>query len=591
MEIAELLRAVAASYKLKNEDKYRFQIIAYDKAADSVEHASSELKDLWDEGKLDELAGIGKSISQHLGEVFKTGKSKHFAEVMSGLPPQIFDLMAIPGIGVKTAYKLVKGLNIKKDNSVKQLKEHAEIGNIGKLEGFGKDSETDILRSIKEVEGRPRRYLLPYAENISSDICEWIRNDPSVIRVDALGSIRRKVSTVGDIDISASSDKPLDVIEHFVKYPKTQRVIEKGKSSASIVITPDIQIDLMVQKPVSYGSLLQHFTGSKHHNIALREYALKRKLSLSEYGIRKIGKKGLDTFETEEDFYKALGLEWIPPEIREDNGEIEASLNQAEGKTPGLPNLVDVIDIKSDLQIHSNFNIETSHDIGLSSIEEIVDKANSLNYEYLALTEHNPSHSKHNKNEIIDILKRKKEAVDKINDSYVKSVKGSVRYVFNSLEIDILQNGVLPVSDLGMELLDFALVSIHSSFRLSRNIMTKRVLSALSHPKVKIFAHPTGRIIGKREGIELNWETIFDYCLKNNKFLEINADPMRLDLPDFLVKEAVKFGIKLDLGTDAHHIDLMDNMQYGVSVAIRGWATKKDIINCLSLTEFIKVLL
>ena len=160
-----------------------------------------------------------------------------------------------------------------------------------------------------------------------------------------------------------------------------------------------------------------------------------------------------------------------------------------------------------------------------------------------------------------------------------------------SLERVVLQNGVLPVSDLGMELLDFALVSIHSSFRLPRNIMTKRVLSALSHPKVKIFAHPTGRIIGKREGIELNWETIFDYCLKNNKFLEINADPMRLDLPDFLVKEAVKFGIKLDLGTDAHHIDLMDNMQYGVSVAIRGWATKKDIINCLSLTEFIKVLL
>ena len=584
-EIAELLRAVAAAYQLAGEEKNRFRIIAYQRAADAVEHASSELKDLWDEGALAEIPGIGKSISEHLDELFRIGRSKHFQSVLRGLPPQMFDLMAIPGIGAKTAYKLVKKLAISQKSAVEDLEKLAKSGMIRTLEGFGVESEKDIVKSIEEVRGRTKRHLLPYAQVIAEEVIDWLAVCPFVKRADPLGSLRRKASTVGDIDIAVASDNPKAVIDHFVSYSKAQRVLEKGDISAGIVLPGDIQVDLMVQPPLAYGALLQHFTGSKHHNIALREYAIKRGLSLSEYGI-KLKAKGskLKKFSTEEEFYGALGLEWIAPELREDMGEIAFALKHK------LPKLVELKSIKADLQIHSSFDIETSHDLGESSFEDVILKANGLGYEYLAFTEHNPSHSKHTESQITDLIKRKKDVIDKINYSFVKSQNGSVKKVFNSLEIDVLPNGFLPIPEKALEYLDFALISIHSSFRLAKDEMTKRVISALSHPKVKVFAHPTARKLGKREGIELNWKTIFNFCLKHNKWLEINGDPMRLDLPDFLVHEAVKAGVKLTLGTDAHHIDAMDNMEYGVSVARRGWAERKDIVNTGHLKEFEKVL-
>jgi DNA polymerase (family 10) len=338
----------------------------------------------------------------------------------------------------------------------------------------------------------------------------------------------------------------------------------------------------MVQEPDSYGSLLQHFTGSKHHNIALREYAIKHDMSLSEYGIKKKGKMVKCT--SEEEFYKTLGMEWIPPELREDSGEIEAALNHK------LPKLVELFDVKADLQIHSDFDVETSHDLGESSMEEIIKQGSAQGYEYLAFTEHNPSQSGHTEKQTVEILKKKSEKIEQLNYSLRKSGKKGVQKVFNSLEIDILPDGKLPVPNEGLETLDFALVSIHSSFSLDRATMTRRVLSALSHPKVKIFAHPTARKLNEREGIELNWPEIFDFCLKNRKWIEINADPMRLDLPDTLVREAVKKGVKLTLGTDAHHKDGLRNMEFGVSVARRGWATDSDIINTRSLSEFEKLL-
>lgn len=292
----------------------------------------------------------------------------------------------------------------------------------------------------------------------------------------------------------------------------------------------------------------------------------------------------LQTFKTEKEFYSFLGLDYIEPELREDAGEIEASLNHK------LPNLVKIEDIKADLQIHSSFNIETSHDLGESSMESIIKKADELKYEYIAFTEHNPSQKGHTDSQIIEILKRKKDKVEQLNYSLSKSNIKYVQRVFNSLEIDIMPNGNLPVPEAGLATLDFALVSIHSSFDQSRTEMTKRVLSALSHPKAKIFAHPTARKINEREGIELNWPEIFEFCVKHNKWLEIDTDPMRLDLPDTLVREAVKTGVKLTMGTDAHHVDGMNNMATGISVARRGWAEKKNIINALTLEDFEKVI-
>lgn len=570
IQIAELLRNVAAAYQLKDEVKNKFKIAAYDRAADAVEHATSELKDLWDDGKLDEVPGIGPGIASHLDELFRKGKSKHFELLLKGIPSDAFKLMELPGIGIKTALKLIK-----------------------------EQPKNEIKKMLSEVEkkNKERRLLLPYAVKISSLIIDWIRKEPLALRVEPLGSLRRKVATIGDIDIAVASTQPKKVIEHFSKYPKTVKVLEKGDVSCSIIVPGDIQVDLMVQKPKGFGSLLQHLTGSKHHNIALREFALKKSLSLSEYGIRPVKNLKRTTgtavrikkFRDEKSFYNFLGLEYIEPELREDAGEIEAAFAHK------LPKLVKLTDVKSDLQIHSNFDIETSHDLGASSMQDIIEKGNQLGYEYLAFTEHNPSKSKHSQKQIVDILKRKREAVDKINYSIVNSVKSRrkttlarVKKVFNSLEIDIMPDGSVPVSNEGLNTLDFALVSIHSSFGLSRDKMTRRVISALMHPKIKIFAHPTARKLNEREGIELDWPKIFDFCIKNNKWLEINADPARLDLPDTLVREAIKSGVKLTLGTDAHHKDHMDNMIYGVWVARRGWARANDIINTLKLKDFEK---
>lgn len=584
LEIAELLRAVAASYELKDAQRNKFRIIAYERAADAVEHATSELKDLWDEGKLAEVPGVGPNIAAHLDELFRKGKSQHFQGIMKGYSPNIFKLIKIQGIGPKTAYKLVTELGLEKSKDVlKDLEKLSQKGKIAQLEGFGESSQAEITQSLNESKNKSKRVLLPYAESITAEVISWMKALKSVERIDPLGSLRRKAATVGDIDFSVATEKPLEVIEHFTKYPKAKRIIEKGERTASIIVTPEIQIDLMTQPLASYGALLQHFTGSKHHNIALREYALKKGLSLSEYGIKNKEEK-LKNYQTEEEFYKDLGMEWIPPELREDTGEIEIALEYK------LPKLIELKNIKCDLQIHSDFNIETSHDLGESSMEEIIQKGNELNYEYLAFTEHNPSKSGHSENKIVDLIKRKKEAVDKLNYSLVKDMKVSVKKVFNSLEVDIMPDGTLPVPEKAFEYLDFILVSIHSSFRLNKSEMTKRILTALAHPKAKIFAHPTARKINEREGIEINWPEVFEFCKKNKKWIEINADPMRLDLPDNLVKEAVDFGIKLTMGTDAHHKEGLNNMQYGINVARRGWAKSSDIINTLSLEEFEKMI-
>ncbi len=579
IQIAELLRDVAATYQLQDVKKNFFKIAAYARAADAIEHATSELKDIWDEGKLEDVPGVGPSIAQHLGELFKTGHSKHFESVLKDIPPEAFKLMKLPGIGIKTAMKII------------------EAGDKQGLAGAAakKDLE-DKLKEVSDLEKKEKRHLLPYASLVASDILTYMKKNKLVEKIDPLGSLRRQVSTVGDIDFSVATKSPVEVLNYFVKYPKTQKVIEKGEHSASIIVPGGIQVDLIAQEPDSYGSLLAHFTGSKHHNIALREYALKKGLSLNEYGIKKVDEDPkvakYRKFDTEKKFYEALDLSWIPPEMREDMGEIEIA------KTAKLPQLVELKGIKADLQMHSSYDIETSHDLGESSMEELIMKANELNYEYLAFTEHNPSKKGHTQKDIVEILKRKREKVDKINlslrdqqnYSLSNSYKGSVKKVFNSLEIDIGKEGDLPVENEGLETLDFALVSVHSVFDLSKEEMTKRVLNALSIPKVKIFAHPTARKIQEREGIELDWPKIFEFCLKNNKFLEINADPMRLDLPDNLVREAVKFSVKMTLGTDAHHKDGLNNMTWGVNVARRGWCEARDIINTRNLIEFEKII-
>jgi len=575
-----LLRNVAAGYRIKNDFKYKFQIIAYERAADAVEHLTADIKDIADEGKLEDIPGVGPSIAQHLAEIVKTGQSKHFEEITSGIPPAVFELMKLKGVGPKTALAFSKSFGISKaENAIAKLKD-----------ALKKDAtQTKILKAIDEYARKDTRMLLSYADGVAEEVVEWLKKSPAVLEVNTLGSIRRRVATVGDIDIAVASNKSQIVIDHFCKYPKAKSVLEQGDKTASVILGNGLQIDLMLGESKAYGALLAHFTGSKHHNIKLREHALKLGYSLSEYGIKNINDKKendkkVKVFNTEEKLHSFLGMDYIEPELREGNEEIEVAIKHR------LPKLVELADIKGDLQIHSNIDVQPSHDLGQSSLREIVDKANKLGYEYVALTDHNPSFKNHTPEQVVKILKNRMKTIEEFNTSLKTVENNGVKKLYNSLEVDILPSGKLALPDEAFDYLDFILVSIHSVFDQSREVMTKRLLTALSYPKVKILAHPTARKITKRESVEADWLRISEFCAQKGIAVEINADPMRLDLPDFLVKEVQKSGVMFSLGTDSHHVAMMDNMAYGVAVARRGWLTADRIMNTLSFNEFERII-
>ncbi len=579
-EFAKLLRDVAASYTIKDEIKYRFQVIAYQRAADQIEHLNTELKDIVESEKQEKIPNIGPTIMGYIKEYVTEGKVKHFEEVIKKIPEAVFPLLDVPSFGPKRAYKIASFFKLNNPNTaIDDVEKLANEGKIAGLESFGEKSQSDILRAIKEYrlgKTKTSRMVLPYAYELARKVISYLRTSKYIIDAYPLGSLRRRVSTVGDIDIAASTKNPKESIEHFTKYPQTERIIEKGDRTSSIIISGGRQVDLMVQYPEGFGSLLQHFTGSKSHNIGLREYALKKGLSLSEYGIKELKKKGspLKKIKSEEDFYKYLGLQFIPPEIRENTGEIQLA------ETNRLPKLIGEKDIKGDLHIHSSYPIEPSHDLGNNTFLQMLEEAKKLGYEYIGFSEHNPSYSKHNASEIYKILSIRKDTIEQINKSN-KDIR-----VINLLEVDILANGALAIDEKALSLVDAVIVSIHSVFNMEENKMTERILKGFSHPKAKILAHPTGRLLNERAGVEANWAKIFDFAKKHNKALEINAWPARLDLTDILVKQAKDNGNKFIINTDSHDVSHMLNMPYGVSVARRGWCTKQDVLNTLPFKDF-----
>lgn len=586
-EITSILRNVAASYAIKDEAKHRFQIIAYNKAAEAIERSTIELKNLVTEEKLEAIEGVGPSIAGNIEELLKTGKSKHFEEIMRDISPAVFPLLMVPSFGPKKANKLVCHFRLETPETViDDVYKLAQTDKISGLPSFGEKSQQDIIKAIDSYKlgaSKTARMVLPYATDLAEQLLSYLKKSKYVLKAYPLGSLRRQVSTIGDIDIAVATHHPAEVLEYFTKYPHKERVLEKGEATSSILVGAGKHIDLMVQPPARFGSLLQHFTGSKNHNVHLREYALKKGLSLSEYGIKRISASNknkkvresdeVETFESEEKFYNAIGLAFIPPEMREDTGEIELAIKNE------LPILVELKDIKGDFHLHSNYPIEPSHDLGKDSFEVMLKKAKELKYEYVGFSEHNPSVSQHSTKQIIDIISRRKEKIDQLNSSnkYVR--------VFSLLETDILANGEIALPNEAFDLLDASIVSIHSSFSMDKKDMTKRVLSGLAHPKAKILAHPTGRLLNQRPGYDLNWEEIFEFVVKNNKALEINSSPLRLDLPDELVREAIKHGVKFFINTDSHMVSYMDVMRFGVSVARRGFATKHDILNTYSYNK------
>lgn len=582
VEIAKLLREVAASYAIQDEAKYRFQIIAYQKAADSIESQTAQIKDYVKEDKLDSIPSVGPSIRSHLEELIKTGRVKHFEQIMRPIPKAVFPLLEIPRFGPKTAYKLVKEFSLRNPKTVMDdIENLTKNKKIESVAGFGEKSQEDILQAIiefKKGKTKTARMVLPYAFEIADKIVFYLKQSKEIIEAVPLGSLRRMMPTVGDIDIAVATNNPKAAIDHFVKYPYKERILEQGPTTASVLTSGGKQIDLMTQPPNGFGALLQHFTGSKNHNVHLREHALKIGLSLSERGIKPISKdsKKIKPYSNEKDFYKALGMDWVPPEIREDTEEIELAIKH------NLPKLVQLSDIKGDLHIHSNYEIESSHDFGQDSMRDMLINAKNLGYEYLGFSEHNPSVSRHNNSELYTILARRNEYIEQIK-SDIKNVR-----VIKLLEVDILVSGNIAIDNKTLELLDGAIVSIHSSFAMNKKDMTKRIIKGLSHPKAKIFAHPTGRMLNQRQGYDVDFDQIFDYCKKNNKALEINSWPNRLDPPDAIIKQGVENGIKFVINTDSHALTQMTLMRYGVAMARRGWAKKSDILNALEYNEFIK---
>ena len=570
-EVAKLLEMVAAAFEVKDEDFFRTR--AYRNAAASIEHLTSDIKDIWEEGKLDDIPGVGPNLAQHLDELIRTGGVKHFENEVKGLPEGMFELLSLEGVGAKTAYKLAKELKLNRaSTAISKLRKALKSGKVKEIEGFGETSEQEIMKAIESNVGDKDRLLLPEAERVALEVVSYLKKSGLADEIEVLGSLRRRMATVGDVDLAVKTDEPVKLMEYLRKFSGIRKVLSTGSKTTMFIHKSGRQVDVKTQSPDKWGSMLQHYTGSKLHNIHLRKIALEKGLSLSEHGIKR--KDKLTKYADEEGFYNALGMEYIPPELREDAGEIEAAMRKK------VPALIELAEIRGDMHIHTNLEIATSHDGGISGVDELLTRAKELGYEYIGLSDHNPKLTGLSEKKRLDLVKRRSEAIEKQTSSSETGVK-----TFVGMEVDIRPSGELAVSDEILGLLDYAIVSVHASFKQSKAEATKRVLAALSHPNVKVFGHPTGRMLNKREGLDYDWDKVFELCLKRRIALEINSSPERLDLPDMLVRDAVKKGVKLVIDTDAHAAEHMEGMKYGVSVARRGWAEKKAVMNTLTYSE------
>jgi DNA polymerase (family 10) len=575
-DIVHLLKSVAAVYLLKGAN--RFRMIAYQKAADAIEPLTQEVYDIWQNGQLNTIQGLGPSLQAHLDEYFQNPKGSYLEKQLSTVPAPVFELMRAPGIGPMKAFKIVTSLNLKSPETVfNDVRKAASNNKIAELESFGEKSQNDILKAIDILEERgtkEERMTLPIAIKLAEDVTQYLKRHSHVKKVEPMGSLRRRAPTIGDIDLLAVVDEKHmeEVVSYFVQYPHKISIEAEGMDKGAIMASGGRRVDLRVVPESQYGSMIQYFTGSKAHNIKLREIGLKKGYSLNEFGIKEVKTGKVHSFITEEGFYSFLGLDCPAPEIREGYEEIKLAMAHK------LPNLVEAKDIRGDFHIHSSFDVTTSHDLGEDPIEVVAQKAYEIGYEYIAFSEHNPARGKLTDSEITDIMKRKREAIEAYNKG-----KSLPIHIFNSLEIDIQPDGSLALPESAFQYLDLCIVSLHSSFRMSKTDMTQRILKAFTHPKVKIMGHPTGRLLGKREEVDADWPDIIKEAKKRDIALEINASPDRLDLPEGLVRQAVANGNKLVINTDAHAARHLDGMEFGVYVARRGWAEKSDIMNAKPL--------
>jgi DNA polymerase (family 10) len=551
-DIARILDRIGDVLEFKGENV--FKVNAYRRAARALDDLAEDVQAIKEQGRLRQIPGIGSGMAEKVEEYLSTGKIGKHEELTKDLPPRLMDLLNIPGLGPKTLQLAYERLGVR---DLEDLKRVIADGNLAGLPGMGAKKVENIQKGIEHLMGSRQRIPLGVAYPLVQTIVGELEKIAGVSRVSAAGSLRRMRETIGDIDILATGKKGAVIIEEFCQLPLVERILAQGDTKGSVIVEGGTQVDLRVVEEAAYGAALQYFTGSKDHNIKLREMAKAGGLKISEYGVFK-GQRKLSG-KTEEEVYKVLGLPLIPPELREDRGEIEAGLKG------DLPELVEAKKILGDLHVHSEFSD------GASTLEEIAAEGKDLGYKYVAICDHSRS-VKYAGGLSADRLERQGEEIRRLN-SKLKGIQ-----LLAGSEVDIKGDGSLDFPDRLLEKLDIVLAAIHQGFKQR---VTERMCRAMENPHVDVIVHPTGRLISRREGYEVDLEAVLKKAAETRTALEINAYYDRLDLNDMNCLRAGKLGVKVAIGTDAHHSNQMWMLQLGVGVARRGWLEAKDVVNTL----------
>ncbi|MBX4200663.1 DNA polymerase/3'-5' exonuclease PolX [Candidatus Parcubacteria bacterium] len=568
-EIAEIFYQIARFLQI---DGVQFKPYAYQKAAASLEGLKDDVGDIYRKGgrkALEEIPGIGKAMSEHIEEYLKTKKVKFLEEFKKGLPVKMDELLRVEGLGPKKIKVLYEKLGIK---NLKDLEKAVKKHQIAPLFGFGETTEKNIVQGLEFAKQNKGRVLLHAILPTAREVLKKLEALPEVKKASLAGSLRRRKETIGDVDFLVVSKNPKKVMDFFVKLPGVKKIWGQGGTKASVHMAEGFDMDLRVVPAESYGSALQYFTGSQAHNIVTRKIAIDKGLKLSEYGVFKGSTRIAG--KTEEEVYKAIGLDYIEPELREDNGEVDAYL------AGNLPKLVELKDIKGDLHCHSDWNG------GEHSIEVMAKTAMEKGYEYIGISDHSKTLQIENGLNEEKFLKQSL-AIKKINEKFRKD--GVSFRILHGCEADILKDGSIDIKDEVLAQLDYVIASVHLNTKMEKKEMMERLGKAMKNPNVDIIAHPTGRIVNQREEYAVDMDLLLKLAKETGTILEINSSE-RMDLRDFYIRRAKEEGVKMVINTDSHAKEHMDLMEYGVSQARRGWAEAKDIINTLPAEEFLKAL-
>jgi len=577
-ELAKIFNEIALYFEM---DGAPFKPQAYEKAAINLETLSEDVKDIYKKGgreALEEIPGVGKNIADKVIEYIKVGRIKEYEKLKKKTPVSIDELISVEGIGPKGVSYLYKKLKIK---NLKDLERAAKAGKIRNLPNFGKKKEQNILEGIEFVKRSKGRFLLGEILPKVQEIISELKKLKEIKQISEAGSVRRRKETIGDVDILITSPNPKKVIDYFTVMPGVVKIWGKGPTKASVRLSVGvgIDVDLRVLPNSQFGSALQYFTGSKEHNIILRKIAIDKGLKLNEYGLFR-GPKMI-AGRTEKEVYAALKMDYIEPELRENQGEIEAALRQARGKPNGLPKIIGYKDILGDLHCHSNW------DGGNNSIEEMAKTAQKMGYQYIGIADHTKFLRIENGLNEKQLIERNKE-IDKINKKFQAS--GSKFQVLKGCEANIMADGSIDIDDKVLAQMDFVIAGVHSQMKMLKVQMTKRIIRAMKNPNVDIISHPTGRILKKRDEYEIDFDELLKIAKETGTILEINAFPVRLDLNDVHIKKAKQAGVKMVINTDAHKKEHLRFIEYGISQARRGWAEKRDVINTFSVDKLLNSL-